>query len=70
MGRKESNQTNKTAEANVIIIIRYVQPNETKTINKVKVDLSAKVTHIWVPSIYSTIIFSETINPIELKFYR
>ena len=70
MGRKESNQTNKTVEANVIIIIRYVQPNETKTINKVKFDLSAKVTHIWAPSIYSTIIFSETINPIELKFYR
>ena len=29
--------------------------------------LSAKVTHIVVPSIYSNIVFSQTIGPIELK---
>ena len=31
-------------------------------------DLSAKVTHIGVPSIYQNIVFSQTIGPIELKF--
>ena len=32
-------------------------------------DLSAKVSHIGVPSIYSNIIFSETIMPFELNFH-
>ena len=31
-------------------------------------NLSAKVAHIGVPSIYSNIVFSQTIGPIELKF--
>ena len=31
--------------------------------------LSAKVTHIVVPSIYKHIVFSQTICPIELKFH-
>ena len=31
--------------------------------------LSAKVTHIVVPSIYQNIVFSQTIGPIELKFH-
>ena len=47
----------KTVEAKVIIITRYVQPNETMTINKFQrsrltFDLSAKVAHIGAPSIY------------------
>ena len=47
----------KTVEALVIILIRYVLPNETMAINKFKrsrltFDLSAKVAHIGVPSIY------------------
>ena len=32
-------------------------------------DLSAKAAHIGVPSIYSNIVFSETIEPNELKFH-
>ena len=32
-------------------------------------DLSTKAAHIGVPSIYLNIVFSETIRPIELKFY-
>ena len=32
-------------------------------------DLSAKVTHIGVPSRYQNIVFSETTWPIELKFH-
>ena len=31
--------------------------------------LSAKVTHIVVPSIYYNIVFSQTVGPIELKFH-
>ena len=31
--------------------------------------LSAKVAHIVVPSIYLNIVFSQTIDPIELKFH-
>ena len=31
--------------------------------------LSSKVAHIVVPSIYSNIVFSQTIGPIELKFH-
>ena len=31
--------------------------------------LSAKVAHIVVQSIYENIVFSQTIGPIELKFY-
>ena len=31
--------------------------------------LSAKVSHIVVPSIYLNIVFSQTIGPIELKFH-
>ena len=31
--------------------------------------LSAKVAHIVVPSIYSSLVFSQTIGPIELKFH-
>ena len=47
----------KTVEAKVIIITRYVQANETKTINKFQrsrltFDLSAKVAHTGVPSMY------------------
>ena len=47
----------KTVEAKVIIITRYVQAYETKTINKFQrsrltFDLSAKVAHIGVPSMY------------------
>ena len=49
----------KTVEAKVIIIIitRYVEPNNTLTINKFQrskltFDLSANVTHIGVQSIY------------------
>ena len=33
-------------------------------------DLSAKATHIGVPSIYLNIVFSETIGPIELTFHQ
>ena len=36
---------------------------------KVKVFLSAKGSHIGVPSIYQNIVFSETVWPIELKFH-
>ena len=62
----------KTVEAKVIIITRYVQANETMAINKFQrsrltFDLSAKVAHNGVPSMY--IVFSETIRSIELKFY-
>ena len=32
-------------------------------------DLSAKVTHIGVPSTYLNIVFSETTRPIEIKFH-
>ena len=32
-------------------------------------DLSAKDDHIWVPSIYDNIAFSETTRPIWLKFH-
>ena len=39
-----------------------------KNVPKVKVDLSAKVTHIRVPSTHSTV-FSESTGPIELKFH-
>ena len=31
--------------------------------------LSAKVAHIVVPSIYSSLVFSQTTGPIELKFH-
>ena len=31
--------------------------------------LSAKVAYIVVPSIYSSLVFSQTIGPIELKFH-
>ena len=39
-----------------------------KIVLKVKVDLLAKVTHIGVPSIHSTV-FSESTRPIELKYH-
>ena len=39
-----------------------------KNVPKVKVDLSAKVTHIRVSSTHSTV-FSESTGPIELKFH-
>ena len=47
----------KTVEAKVILITRYVQLDETMTINKFQrsrltFDPSAKVAHIGVPSIY------------------
>ena len=32
-------------------------------------DLSAKVTHIGVPSTYLNIVFSETTRPMEIKFH-
>ena len=55
----------KTVEAKVIIITRYVQSNETVTINKFQrlrstFDLSAKVAHVEFP---------ETTRPIEIKFH-
>ena len=47
----------KTVETKVIIITRYVQPNEIVTMNKFQrsmltFDLSAKVAHIGILSIY------------------
>ena len=47
----------KTVEAKVIIIAKYVQANETMSINKFQrsrltFDLSAKGAHIGVPSMY------------------
>ena len=64
----------KTVEAKVIIITRYVQAYETMAINKFQrsrltFDLSAKVAHIGVPSMYLNIVFSENMRPIELKFH-
>ena len=64
----------KTVKAKVILITRYVQPNDTMTINKFQrsrltIDLSANVTRIGVPSMYLKIVFSETIRPIEHKFH-
>ena len=63
-----------TVEAKVNIIIIYVQPTEKMAINKFQrsrltLDLSAKVGHIGVPSVYQNIIFSETVRPIELKLH-
>ena len=57
----------------MIILTWYVETNETMAINKFQRSrltfaLSAKVAHIVVPSIYKTV-FSQTIGPIELKFY-
>ena len=48
--------------------------NETMAINKFQrsrltIDLSAKVAHIGVPSIYLNKVFSQTIGPIKLKFH-
>ena len=62
-----------TVEAKVIILTRYVKPNETIAINKFQrsrltFDLSAKVAHSEVPSTDLNIVFSETTWPIELKF--
>ena len=62
-----------TVKAIVIIILTlYVETNETMAINKFQRSrltfaLSAKVPHIVVPSIYESIVFSQTIGPIELK---
>ena len=58
-----------TVEAKDIIIARYVQLNETMAIkefqrSRLTFDLSAKVGHIKVPSI-----FSKTIRPIEFNFH-
>ena len=39
-----------------------------ENVSKVKVDLSAKITHIRVPSTHSTV-FSESVWQIELKFH-
>ena len=36
--------------------------------SRVTLDLSAKIAHIGVPSIYENIVFSETTRPIELNF--
>ena len=52
----------------------YVQSNETMAINmfqrsRLTFDLSAKVAHIRVPSIYENIFFSETFRPIEFEFH-
>ena len=63
-----------TVKAKVIILTRYVEINETMAINKFQRSrltfaLSAKVTHIMVPSIYQNLVFSQTIGPIELKFH-
>ena len=64
----------KNNENKVIILNGYVKPNETLYINKFQrsrltVDLSAKVAHIGIPSIYLNIAFSETTRPVELKFH-
>ena len=37
--------------------------------SRLSFDLSAKVAHIGVPSIYLDIVFLETIGPIELNFH-
>ena len=63
-----------TVEAKVIIITRYIQLNETMPIkefqrSRLTFDLSAKVGHIKVPSIYKNIVFSKTIRPIEFNFH-
>ena len=62
-----------TVKAKVISHTLYVETNKTMAINKLQRSrltfaLSAKVTHIVVPSIYY-IVFSQTIGPIELKFH-
>ena len=53
----EKDEFLKIVEAKAIIITRYVQANETMTINKYQrsrltFDLSAKVAHIGVPLMY------------------
>ena len=53
-------------------VTRIVQPSDTMTINKFRrssltFDLSAKVAHIGVQSIYLNIVFSETIRLIRPK---
>ena len=58
----------------MIIFTWYVKTNETIVINKFQRSrltfaLSVKVAHIVVPSIYENIVFSQTIDPIELKFH-
>ena len=63
-----------TVKAKVIILTRYVKINVTMAINKFQKSrltfaLSAKVAHIVVPSINLNIVFSQTIDPIELKFH-
>ena len=64
----------KTVEAEVIILIWYVEPNETMAINKFQrsrltFNFSAKVAHIGVPSTHQNIVSSETTRPFELKFH-
>ena len=56
-------------EGKVIILTWFVQSSVYKEVSKVKVDLSAKVAHIGVPSTYWNIVFSETTWPIETKFH-
>ena len=61
-------------EAKVIILSWYVRTNKTMAINKFQRSrltfaLSAKVTHIVVPSMYLNMVFSQTIGSIELKFH-
>ena len=63
-----------TVKAKVIILTWYVKTNETMAINKFQRSrltfaFSAKVAYIVVQSIYESIVFSQTIGPIELKFH-
>ena len=63
-----------TVEAKVIILTRYVKPNETTAINKFQRSrltfyFSAKVAQFGAPSTHKNIVSSEATRPIELKFY-
>ena len=66
--------TVEAVEAKIIILAWYVQSDDKLAMNKFQrsrstFDLSAKVSHIGVPSTYYSIVFSETTTPIELKFH-
>ena len=56
-----------------LFLLDVFKHNVTMAVNKFQrsslaFDLSAKVAHIGVLSIYWIIVFSETVRPIELKF--
>ena len=64
----------RTVEAKVIILTRYVKPNETMAINKFQrsrltFNFSAKVTDTGVLSTHQNIVASEITGPFELKFH-